>query len=271
MDGQRSNSAGNMDFTREKLGSEYFDFLVARSFLLRSNSGGNMDFTMHDMVRDLALFVSAKSHPIFDRNDESIDTSFLISNLQNVEESSSELYGPQMEEYIPLKDKIDIANITHGLDQESPEIEVNYLSSTANDAVQTTFEYWTHFDTLRILDASQLVELPSELYSLRIEGCHSFKSLQDVLIDRSTNLFELFIIDCSFLEYLTDASCPTSVRTLYVNKCRKPEFLLSLEKMQNFKFLEHLLIRSSCDSLKSFPMNLFPKLKILCIWDCPNL
>lgn len=74
MDGQRSNSAGNMDFTREKLGSEYFDFLVARSFLIRSNSGGNMDFTMHDMVRDLALFVSAKSHPIFDRNDESIET-----------------------------------------------------------------------------------------------------------------------------------------------------------------------------------------------------
>lgn len=235
------------------------------------NSGGNIDFTMHDMVCVLALFVSAKIYPIFDRNDESIETSFLISNLQNVEESSSELYGPLMEEYIPLKDNIDVGNITHGLDQQTPKIELNYLSTTANDAVQTTFEYGTHFDTLRILDASQLVELPSELHSLRIEGCHSFKSLQDVLIDRSTNLFELFIIDCSFLEYLTDASCPTSVRTLYVNKCRKPEFLLSLEKMQNFKFLEHLLIRSSCDSLKSFPMNLFPKLKILCIWDCPNL
>ncbi|CAJ1978035.1 unnamed protein product [Sphenostylis stenocarpa] len=207
--------------------------MVATSFLI--NSGGDEDFTMHDIVRDVA--------------------------------GSSELEDP---EHIPLKDNVDIANTTHGLDQQSPEFEVK-LHITTNDVVQPSFESPTHFDTLRIWDASQLVELPPELHRLRIEGCHTFKSLKHVLMDRSTNLFELFIIDCSFLQYFTDESCPTSLRTLYLLKCGKLDFLLSLEKMQNFKFLEHLFIGFSCNNLKSFPMNLFPKLKILCIWDCPNV
>ncbi|XP_027912012.1 putative disease resistance RPP13-like protein 1 [Vigna unguiculata] len=136
----------------ENLGNKYFDFLVARSFLIRSNSGDEADFTMHDTVRDLALAVSRKSHylsyqSLFGSDYESIDTSFLISNIQNTEESSSELYEPQTEEYAPSKDNVGTANITHGLDQQSPEIDAN-LPTITNDVVQPSFESGTQFDTV---------------------------------------------------------------------------------------------------------------------------
>lgn len=79
-----------------------------------------------------------------------------------------------MEEYIPF--------------------EVKTPTST-NDVVQNKFEFETHFKTLRIFDELELLNVPSTLHSLRIEDYHYLESLQDVLMNRNTTLFELYIID----------------------------------------------------------------------------
>lgn len=191
----------------------------------------------------------------------------LMGSVVKLTSTSSELKDDISEEKHEVSS---LANRSHDPGPHSPAVEVNIPINT-NDAGQNTSDYGTCFETLKISDVSQLVELPSTLHSLRIEGCNSMESLQLVPMKICTNLFELYIIDCCSLKYFADGWHPGSLRTLYVHKCRKLEFPLPVKKMQNFDNLEHLSIGSSCDSLKSFTLNLFPKLRILCIWDCPNL
>ncbi|XP_057453620.1 putative disease resistance protein At3g14460 [Lotus japonicus] len=229
--------------TMEELGYKYFDFLVARSFLIRSHSGDSMDFTMHDMVHDLALSL-ANFHFSFDGNGDIVDTSGLISDMQYFERTSSELHGSRTEEDMNLKYSTYIADTSHGHGAQSP---IN-----ANADVQNTFDLRTCFESLKVSNVLQLVNLPSSL-----------------LMNKCTNLAELYIIGCFSLKNLTEQWYPSSLRTLYLHKCRKLEFLLPFTC--NFEFLEHLFIGSSCESMKSLTLNLFPKLKLLCIWDCPNL
>ncbi|MED6216704.1 hypothetical protein PIB30_010144 [Stylosanthes scabra] len=124
------------------------------------------------------------------------------------------------------------------------------------------------FEMLKVSTVSQLMRLPTNLNILKIEGCGSLEALPDDLLAGTTTLKELCLISCA---YLSSFPYPGSLTTLYIHKCRRFEFLPSLESRKKLAFLQNLCIGSSCDSLTILTLDLFPKLKILSKWDCPNL
>ncbi|MED6209877.1 hypothetical protein PIB30_058893 [Stylosanthes scabra] len=124
------------------------------------------------------------------------------------------------------------------------------------------------FEILKVSTVSQLKSLPQNLHTLKLEGCESLEALPDDLLGRISTLRELYLVSCSSLRSLPSLG---SVATLYIRNCRKLEDLSSLESRKQVDFLQHLFIGSSCDSLTTLNLDLFPKLKILCLWDCPNL
>lgn len=124
------------------------------------------------------------------------------------------------------------------------------------------------FEILKVSSISQLMSLPPKLHSLKIERCESLEVLPGDLLGGLPVLKELYLISCSSLRSFP---CPASLTTLYIRNCRRLEFPPSLESREKLSFLHHLFIGNSCDSLTTLTLNLFPELKILCIWGCTNL
>ncbi|EOY20010.1 TIR-NBS-LRR type disease resistance-like protein [Theobroma cacao] len=112
----------------------------------------------------------------------------------------------------------------------------------------------------------QLMELPTDLHSLRIEGYASDKLPKEIL--GRSSLQHLYIIDCISLQSFPQSP---SLKTLYVHNCQKLKFPQPNKVMNQDVGLEDLCLGSSCDSLKIFALNYFPKLKSLSLWDCRNL
>ncbi|XVF82120.1 hypothetical protein PTKIN_Ptkin16aG0019300 [Pterospermum kingtungense] len=102
--------------------------------------------------------------------------------------------------------------------------------------------------------------------SLRIEK-YALDVLPEEKLKRSS-FQHLYVIDCINLK--TFPLSP-SWKTLYIQNCRSLEFPQSNEVKNQDLLLEDLSLGSSCDSLKNFPLNYFPKLKALSLWDCRYL
>ncbi|RHN68428.1 putative leucine-rich repeat domain, L domain-containing protein [Medicago truncatula] len=124
------------------------------------------------------------------------------------------------------------------------------------------------YETCTVSNASQLLVLAPKLQSLRIKDCESLDVLPDGLLDGSTSLKELKLMNCSDLRSIP---YPPSLTELYISKCRNFELLRSSKSRENLSFIHRLSIGNSCDSLTTLTLDLFPKLKILFIWNCPNL
>ncbi|KAJ9174579.1 hypothetical protein P3X46_013214 [Hevea brasiliensis] len=124
---------------------------------------------------------------------------------------------------------------------------------------------------LKVSDIAELSKLPTDLHSLRIEGCDTLESFRSEILSSNPFLQHLYVIDCGSLISFAEGAHPTALKTLHFRNCRKLNFLFTSEMLHQFADLEHLCIGSSCDSLESFPLDFFPKLKILCLWDCMNL
>ncbi|KAK1552348.1 hypothetical protein Q3G72_015153 [Acer saccharum] len=138
------------------------------------------------------------------------------------------------------------------------------------DARNDTSYVEDSFQSLKVTEISQLMELPPGLHRLKIEGCDALKSVPEELMHSNPYLQHLYIIDCCFLKSFHGGYPPTFLKTLYIRSCRKLEFLPPGETMRQYPLLEHLCIGSSCDSLRSLPLASFPKLKSLVVWDCAN-
>jgi Leucine-rich repeat (LRR) protein len=108
--------------------------------------------------------------------------------------------------------------------------------------------------------------LPSTLKTLQISGCSSLVSFPEGMIDSNSGVQELKISDCSSLVSLPKDGLPSMLKTLQIEDCVKLEFLTHLE----YAYLENLFL-FRCDSLKSFPLDLFPKLSDIRFWLCSNL
>ena len=111
--------------------------------------------------------------------------------------------------------------------------------------------------------------LPSNLERLEIGGCEILQSLPEGMTFNNRHLQELYIRNCSSLKTFPKVG---SLKTLSISKCIKLEFPLPEEMAHNFfSSLETFWMTNSCDSLTSFPLGFFTKLKYLNIWNCENL
>lgn len=113
------------------------------------------------------------------------------------------------------------------------------------------------------------IGLPSMLERLEIGGCDVLQSLPEGMTSNNAHLQELYIRNCSSLKTFPRVG---SLKTLSISKCRKLEFPLPEEMARNFyASLETFWLTNSCDSLTSFPLGFFTKLRYLNIWNCESL
>jgi hypothetical protein len=108
--------------------------------------------------------------------------------------------------------------------------------------------------------------LPSTLKTLQINGCSSLVSFPDGMIDSNSGVQKLVIYNCSSLVSLPKDGLPSTLKTLEIRFCGNFELLTHLE----WSYLEKLDL-CYCDSLKSFPLDLFPKLFEIQFSSCNNL
>ncbi|CAN6566968.1 unnamed protein product [Malus baccata var. baccata] len=116
---------------------------------------------------------------------------------------------------------------------------------------------------------SSLLETES-LSSLQRLGVQFFSRTDCLQPHFSSCLRELSLVNCASLLSFPRNGLPTSLTYLRIENCRRLEFL-SHEMMAKLTSLRRLELRDSCDSLKSFPLGVFPKLSFLLIWGSKNL
>ena len=109
-----------------------------------------------------------------------------------------------------------------------------------------------------------LNELPPQVLKLKIIG---YDNLESLPMDNNNCLEELDISDCPSLTLLPSSGIADTLKSLGVKNCGKLQFPMH----HRYASLESVCIRSSCDSLVSFPLDLFPKMNHLDIHGCHNL
>ena len=122
---------------------------------------------------------------------------------------------------------------------------------------------------LRLMSCHEvsLKEMPPTLNELRMEGFNNLESLLDGVMDRNHCLEELIIWDCPVLKFLPRGGLLTSLKKLGILNCRELQFTM----YPCYSSLESLYISYSCNSLMSFPLDIFPKLYYLGIKMCRNM
>ncbi|XP_034202582.1 putative disease resistance RPP13-like protein 1 isoform X1 [Prunus dulcis] len=83
-------------------------------------------------------------------------------------------------------------------------------------------------------------------------------------------LQSLSLWNCPTLSSFPEDGLPTSLTSLTIVDCRILEFLPQ-EMLAKLTSLHFLMIYNSCDSMRSFPLGIFPKLTTLEIGCCDNL
>ncbi|XP_075634494.1 putative disease resistance RPP13-like protein 1 [Castanea sativa] len=114
-----------------------------------------------------------------------------------------------------------------------------------------------------------LKELPPALHKLMVVGFENLESLPEGVMDHNHYVEALFIGEFPVLKSLPRGglSSPTTLKHLFIRNCKEVEFPM----YPCYSSLEQLEIEDSCNSQKSFPLDIFPKLRILKIKRCSNM
>ncbi|KAM3693472.1 hypothetical protein ACJW31_08G169800 [Castanea mollissima] len=113
-----------------------------------------------------------------------------------------------------------------------------------------------------------LKELPPAL-NLGVMGFENLESLPEGVMDHNHCVETLSIFDFPVLKSLPRGglSSPTTLKCLSISNCKEVEFPM----YPCYSSLEELEIEDSCNSQKSFPLDIFPKLRFLKIKRCSNM
>ncbi|XP_068343889.1 putative disease resistance protein At3g14460 [Pyrus communis] len=115
---------------------------------------------------------------------------------------------------------------------------------------------------------NKMVRDSNHLQMLSIWNCPSLMVFPSGRLP--TALTSLHLQECPSLSSFPRDGLPTMLKLLEITNCRKLEFLAH-EMIPKSAYLETLNISCSCDSLRSFPLGLFPQLRDLSIRSCVNL
>ncbi|XP_030963497.1 putative disease resistance protein At3g14460 [Quercus lobata] len=151
----------------------------------------------------------------------------------------------------------------------TPNIEDEADLPSNNWSNQDALQELSSFKSMKVSDVSELMEVTG-LHSLEIEGCDALEFIPEEVMGRNRLLQHLYIINCCSLESIPQGHLPTVLKILYIQNCKKFKFLPCVEMTQEFE-LEHLCMGSSCDSMIHLPLQSFPSLRSLSIWNCANL
>ncbi|XP_058222451.1 putative disease resistance protein At3g14460 isoform X1 [Rhododendron vialii] len=109
----------------------------------------------------------------------------------------------------------------------------------------------------------------SSVENLKISSFASLEEFASELLPL-TNLKELIVEKCPrLLSFLEEMMCLNNLKELSVRWCPKLELPLSVAMSHCYTSLEKLTL-FGCESLKSLPLDLFPKLQNLSVEDCTN-
>ncbi|XP_017180948.2 putative disease resistance protein At3g14460 [Malus domestica] len=128
------------------------------------------------------------------------------------------------------------------------------------------------------LEEVKIVRCPGLSSLLETESLSSLSKLEIQFFNRreclwphfSNCLQRLILVNCASLLSFSGNGLPTSMTLLHIENCRRLEFL-SHEMMAKLTSLQRFNLFNSCDSLRSFPLGVFPKLSFLCIKGNKNL
>ncbi|KAF5445890.1 hypothetical protein F2P56_031565 [Juglans regia] len=104
------------------------------------------------------------------------------------------------------------------------------------------------------------------MQKLTVEGFSALESLPEGMTNFGSCLHDLRIWRCSSLMSLPKGYLPPTLKALWISHCKSLELPMHLD----YSSLEKLWLHG-CDSLSSFPLNLFPKLYNITFWECNNL
>ncbi|KAF3969485.1 hypothetical protein CMV_006728 [Castanea mollissima] len=124
---------------------------------------------------------------------------------------------------------------------------------------------------LRNCNVALLKELPPTLHDLAVIGFENLESLPEGVMDHNQCVETLTIYDFPVLKSLPlgdlSSSSPTTLKRLCIRNCKEVEFPM----YPCYSSLVGLIIEYSCNPLKSFPLDIFPKLRYLIIERCSNM
>ncbi|VVA36504.1 PREDICTED: putative disease resistance [Prunus dulcis] len=140
--------------------------------------------------------------------------------------------------------------------------------ATATTNTSTSLNY-NCLEELEIEDGCQtglLSLLETKLLSnLYIRHFNDIQCLPNI-----NRLKSLILSNCPTLLSFPEDGLPTSLTSLDIYRCRRLEFLPH-EMLAQLTALDSLTLWNSCDSMRSFPLGIFPKLTTLDIRNCENL
>ncbi|GAU51678.1 hypothetical protein TSUD_120020 [Trifolium subterraneum] len=110
---------------------------------------------------------------------------------------------------------------------------------------------------------------PCTMQDVVIENCATLLSVPKLIL-RSTCLQFLNLDSLSSLTSFPSSGLPTSLQSLRIENCKNLSFLPP-ETWSNYTSLVTLELWCSCDALTSFPLDGFPALQELYIYECKSL
>ncbi|KAK7322619.1 hypothetical protein VNO77_26008 [Canavalia gladiata] len=106
-----------------------------------------------------------------------------------------------------------------------------------------------------------------QLMDLTIRSYNATESLFEGIDNKNSSIEKLSISSCPLILQVPSNGIADTLKSLNVTNCEKIEFPMN----QCFAYLESLCIKRSCNSLRSFTMDLFPKMVHLEIQGCQSL
>ncbi|KAK2386252.1 putative disease resistance RPP13 protein [Trifolium repens] len=160
--------------------------------------------------------------------------------------------------HLPCIEEIVIKDCPHLLETPST---LHWLSSikkiNINGFGERTLLSWLESDS------------PSMMQDVAIQECATLLYVPKLIL-RSTCLQHLKLQSLSSLIEFPSSGLPTSLQSLDIDKCENLSFLPP-ETWSNYTSLVSLELSRSCDALTSFPLDGFPALQTLRIYECKSL